>query len=239
MEWASDDVIDFVAEILVAHQVKATWFITHDSPSVQNLFNYPNLFELGIHPNFLQNSTQGENEKAILDNLLTIVPKAKSCRTHSLFQSSPLLKRLCVDYGIENDSSIFLPGTPHIVPHKLIYSNKQLTRIPYLWGDYTEMNGLAPNFSLSGRFQYEGVKLFCFHPMHIAVNAKSGTYYDQIKKEKDIKKVTLKELGNYTNNTAPGVLDFFKELISEIKASDNENSLTLNEISEIWKSQRI
>ena len=58
-DWAPDFVIDFVAKQLVAYQVRATWFVTHASPAVERLSQHSDLFELGIHPNFLPGSTHG------------------------------------------------------------------------------------------------------------------------------------------------------------------------------------
>ena len=56
-DWAPDYTIDYVSEKLEKAKIKSTWFITHDSPAIQRLVNNP-LFEVGIHPNFLSNSTQ-------------------------------------------------------------------------------------------------------------------------------------------------------------------------------------
>ena len=32
VDWTLDFVIEYVANILVEHGIKATWFLTHDSP---------------------------------------------------------------------------------------------------------------------------------------------------------------------------------------------------------------
>jgi peptidoglycan/xylan/chitin deacetylase (PgdA/CDA1 family) len=60
VDWASDAMIDQTARILLEHEVPATWFITHASAAVDRLRDHPELFELGIHPNFLPGSTHGE-----------------------------------------------------------------------------------------------------------------------------------------------------------------------------------
>ena len=41
IDWASDEIIDHVSDILLSKKVKATWFITHDSPSIRKLVDYP------------------------------------------------------------------------------------------------------------------------------------------------------------------------------------------------------
>ena len=84
-DWAPDFVIKYVAGILTERKVKATWFITNDFPFLDELKKNP-LYEIGIHPNFAQKSTQGQNPDSILTNLKSLVPESKSLRTHSLIQ---------------------------------------------------------------------------------------------------------------------------------------------------------
>jgi hypothetical protein len=55
------------------------------------------LFEIGLHPNFANNSTQGDNVDDILKKLKEIVPNAESIRTHGLLQSSEILLKLGMD----------------------------------------------------------------------------------------------------------------------------------------------
>ena len=77
VDWAPDFMINFVKDILIENNVKATWFITHNSDYVKEL-EKTDRFELGIHPNFSNDSTQGNNAEDILSNLKKIVPTAKS-----------------------------------------------------------------------------------------------------------------------------------------------------------------
>ena len=58
IDWAPDWAIDLTAGILREREVRATWFVTHESPAVDRLREDSELFELGIHPNFLPGSTQ-------------------------------------------------------------------------------------------------------------------------------------------------------------------------------------
>ena len=36
----------------IQKNIKSTKFITHDSPGIQSIRDYPELFEIGFHPNF-------------------------------------------------------------------------------------------------------------------------------------------------------------------------------------------
>jgi len=73
----------------------ATWFVTHDTPLISRL-RTNSKFELGIHPNFdflIQGEPRnGGNAQEVVARLLEIVPEAKSVRSHSMTQSSRLLK---------------------------------------------------------------------------------------------------------------------------------------------------
>ncbi len=64
VDWAPDFMIDAAAQALVDREVKATWFVTHASPAVERLREHPDLFELGIHPNFLAGSSHGATPAA-------------------------------------------------------------------------------------------------------------------------------------------------------------------------------
>src|SRR4028119_935918 len=86
VDWAPDFVIDSVAETLRRARVKCTWFVTHPSPAVDRLRRHPELFELGVHPNFLPGSTQGATAADVLNYCRRLVPDARSMRTHSLVQ---------------------------------------------------------------------------------------------------------------------------------------------------------
>ena len=106
IDWAPDFIIKKVDEILKEKGVKATWFVTHNSAYLNNLAKNKN-YELGIHPNFLPNTTQGKTPKEILKKLKKIVPNSVSLRTHSLHQNAHLLS-LYKNYGIKLNLTIFL-----------------------------------------------------------------------------------------------------------------------------------
>ena len=120
VDWAPDWAIAEVADILIENNVKATWFITHDSQELKRLFDYTDLFEIGLHPNFDESSTQGKTPEEIMNYLQKIAPHANSVRTHGLVQSSQLLKMMREKFNIIYDVSLLLPDTPNIIPHKIL-----------------------------------------------------------------------------------------------------------------------
>ena len=67
IDWAPDFIIKKVDEMLKERNIKSTWFVTHKSAHLKNLSKNRN-YELGIHPNFLPNTTQGKTPKEILES---------------------------------------------------------------------------------------------------------------------------------------------------------------------------
>lgn len=229
VDWAPDYVIDYVAEKLQNLKIKATWFITHDSPSVEKLLDNP-LFEVGLHPNFERNSTQGNGVDDILKNLKRIVKDAKSIRTHGLFQSSKIFLKFN-KYGIKNDVSILFSNESHIVPH---YSKFfKITRIPYYWEDDVEMENSIDWNNAEEHFKILGLRIFNFHPIHVFINSENMERYVQIK-ENNYPNITESMLLK-SKNKAAGTETFFDNLT---KILSKRKTHTINEISNIFNEGR-
>jgi len=88
IDWAPDFVIEEVASLLQQKGVRATWFVTHACAAVELLRERSDLFELGIHPNFLEGSSHGKTPMEVLSHLLTVVPEAIGIRSHAVVQSA-------------------------------------------------------------------------------------------------------------------------------------------------------
>ena len=227
-DWAPDFILENVAKILQKYNVKSTWFITNDSPIIEQI-KKSNLFELGIHPNFNINSTQGKNPDDVLNNLTSLIPNATSIRTHSLFQSSNILEKF-QNYGLKNDSSIFLPNTPEIIPHYLKYFN--LMRFPYYWEDDHQMLINSSNWSINDfDFTFNGLKIFNFHPIHIYLNSMDYRKYESLKNKYNLQSITEENIKDFIEYDSIGSGTFFSDLIKSISS---EKTLTLNEFSELY-----
>lgn len=232
VDWASDAVIAETASILIAADVKATWFVTHDSPEIRRLSDYPDIFELGIHPNFAEGSSHGNSPREVLRLLKGIVPEAKSVRTHSLIQSTPLLRMMRSDFDLHCDVSLLLLGSPNITPHQIYYSDsKYILRLPFFWEDDFEMYTPSPSFLLrDAKYHVKGLKIFNFHPIHIALNSSSMHNYAECKSTLDIRTCSLAELTPYVNKAAEGTGTFFRALVKFIKDGPSSPGVTISEL---------
>ena len=138
-------------------------------------------FEVGIHPNFLPESTQGSSHEAVLDYCIDIVPDARSMRMHSLFQSSPLLSLVSIKYPqVETDVSLFLPFHDNLQPVMKYEQDRSMTRLPYYWED--------DNAAVDPTWRWDsppppsnGLKIFDFHPVLVALNIDDLKPYQQLK----------------------------------------------------------
>ena len=70
----SNENCEKIVEILIKNKIKSTWFITHNSSVFEKMKKLPELFELGIHPNFYPKSDHGDNEENILLNVTKFCP---------------------------------------------------------------------------------------------------------------------------------------------------------------------
>ncbi len=218
IDWAPDFIIDEIATILIVNKVKTTWFVTHNSFALDRLRQYPELFELGIHPNFYPSSTHGKTEDEVMNHIFKIIPDAISMRTHGLYQNSNFLMKAVRDFGIKVDVSLLLPYTPNITPHYLQFGNSTnpLLRIPFFWEDDVELFSQNPSWDINDKkFNYQGIKIFDFHPIHIALNSCNYNSYEALKSKISISKSTPSDIDQF-KNSGDGVATLFFQLVQKL-----------------------
>ncbi len=234
-DWAPDFAIDFVAAELISRKIKATWFITHNSPAIKKLFKYPDLFEIGIHPNFLSGSTQGKSVEEVLRYCFALVPKATSMRTHSLFQSTPLLQQIATETTITTDVSLFLPRATLLKPVEYRWKDRTLLRIPYCWEDDFEMERNSPDWNFPTRAVSEqGLKVFNFHPMHIYLNSGNMESYKKLKQQFP-RLSDLTEVDKQFVQTGSGARTAFLQLIDLL--AGRGDSARIIDVHERWQER--
>jgi len=181
VDWAPDFAIDATADLLVARGFRATWLVTHRSAAIDRLRDHPELFELGIHPNFREGSTHGSDTDAILRHCMAVVPDAISMRTHSLVQSTPLLARIVGTTPIRIDASLLLPRVPGLRPFEHPFDGVSLLRVPFDWEDDVEMEFEEPRWAPAEQSGNGGLRTFNFHPMHVYLNSRDMTAYRAVR----------------------------------------------------------
>jgi hypothetical protein len=236
-DWAPDVVIDEVAQCLIARQVRATWFITHASPAINRLRRHPELFELGIHPNFAPTSTQGQTPEAVLRYCLSIAPEAVSMRTHALMQSTALLECVITTTQILTDVSLFLPHTPGLQPVEYHWAGRTLTRIPYYWEDDFEIERHSPSWHLEALLaEGEGLRVFDFHPIHVFLNSTTMASYEALKARTGRLSDATRSQMDELVCTGAGTRTLFLEVIEHLAASGS--SRCIRDVAQEWRRSR-
>jgi hypothetical protein len=177
-DWAHDDVIADTINLLEAHEVPATWFITHQSAVIQRLIN-SNRVQIGLHPNFNAllsgDLSSGKNANDVLSLIHRIAPSAKAVRSHSLTQNERLLD-LFLSRGMTHASNVFIPFSRNsrLVPWKLWGG---LTIVPHCWQDNVamKMSLQMPALDEAGK----SLIIFNFHPIHVFLNTEKLERYEQ------------------------------------------------------------
>ena len=167
VDWAPDWMVDSVAARLVGADAPATWFATHASPALERLRERPDLFELGIHPNFRPGSSHGETPAAVLEHVMALVPEAVSSRAHGVVQSGELLHELVRRTPVRIDSTTFLPDLPDapIVIQRTPHGD--LVRVPFTWSDDYEPLRTTPDWGWERALAEPGLKVVLFHPSRV------------------------------------------------------------------------
>ena len=237
IEWAPDIAIEKISELLIKNEIKATWLLTHDSPKVRDLFKFGELFEFGIHPNFLPGSTHGETEDEVMTHLLKQFPGLSIMRTHALVQSTHILNKCVTRYGVKTDLSLFLPKMPNIIPHKIRFSKKgkELIRIPYFWEDDLYMAESDKSWDISdSTYQVPGLKIFNFHPTYIYMNLDTIGPYERMKGRKKLSDVTHEDMAPFCVNRKKALSSFFLDFIRHLK-KNQDKSYKISEIINLSK----
>jgi len=216
VDWAPDFMIDDAAQALIERGVRATWFVTHASPAVERLRERPDLFELGLHPNFLPGSSHGATPEAVVAHCAALVPGARAVRTHCLLQSTPLHDVLLRGSDVEVDVSLFLPHATHVEAVEQWSPAGRLVRLPYVWQDNMEMYAPRAQWSTAALLDPPGLRIFDFHPVHVWLNSASFDPYERLKASVALSSATPEDAAPFRNADGPGARTAFLELADRL-----------------------
>lgn len=225
IDWAPDCAIDFTADLLKQLGVRSTWFVTHLSPAVERLRSRPDLFELGIHPNFMPGSSHGVNPETVLKTCMSFVPDAVSVRSHGLLQSGNLFDSVMAHTPITCDVSLFLPMALQVEVVKYERFGQVLWRAPYVWEDDYVMEASAITNRSDAMFsgfeaflaRARGIQIFNFHPIHVFLNSNSMEKYDAMKRvHPRLTSLTVDAVAPFLENERAGTRTALLDLASAI-----------------------
>jgi len=100
-------------------------------------------------------------------------------------------------------------------------------RVPYFWEDDTEMLNDYTDFDFKDRRHHcEGLKIYDFHPVHVALNISSFDDYMLLKEKKPISEWDRKFILKHQKK-GKGALSFLEDMIGHI-----QGEMTISQIVE-------
>lgn len=212
IDWASDEVVSYLINLLHEYGVKATFFATHVSDILTDLIGDDH-FEVGLHPNynFLLNgdARYGKTIEEVLDYYCDIVPTAKVIRSHSLSQG-PLFLNSYLARGFTHESNLYLPVQSNISAKPFQYGFGDITRVPLVFSDDEAINrnwDMSPDEILSS----DTLKVVDFHPIHVFLNTKNSSQYMAAKSDMQ----SFERLSKHRLTNTYGSEVYLRELIEK------------------------
>ena len=175
VDWAHDAVILDSARLIEELGIRATWFFTHDSPTISLLQKSGH--EIGIHPNF-NRILFGEDDSdvaTVIDRCLTWCPEAVSTRSHSLVYGAPIASYLA-SKSVRYSSNLNIPFSSSITLAPWV-SSSSLIEVPYSWADEHAWSSRSQP-SCSEWLKGDGLLVADFHPIHVFLNTQTSSDYE-------------------------------------------------------------
>ncbi|MCC8952087.1 methyltransferase domain-containing protein [Bradyrhizobium sp. Pear77] len=174
IDWADEEAIAACFSLFDEFEIPLTPFITHKSPYVEKRFSGW-MQRVGVHPNFLEGSTHGSDVSEVCRHMQSLNPAAKFYRSHHFYGTSSVADQFRT-LGYEFDSNLSLFPQSDIRP--LLHSSG-LMRYPVFFGDGMWFNQF-PDRAVSELIPLlatPGLKIFNFHPIHVALNTPNAAHY--------------------------------------------------------------
>lgn len=214
VDWASEYLIEFFIEEIISLKIKPLLFCTHKSKVIQKFFEN-NLIDVGIHPNFKNNSTHGKNVKDVCKHIINLFPYSEISRSHG-FVDSEEIQKILFSNGIKYDSNKLKQDKTGICP-KILDSG--IKRVECFWSDgmiiqltKDKLYNISNNIEITKtRITEPGYKVINLHPILFATNCYSYTHYLNFRNK--TKLLTKTDVNNYQNKKRYGVKDYFFDII--------------------------
>lgn len=177
LDWASDYAAGKAFDYFAANKIPVTAFVTNANKAVEEHSQKGNI-KLGIHPNFMPDSSQGKDYDEVIEYCFKLVPGANCFRAHRYYDVNDTMEKL-TKRGILWESNVCT--LMDIVP-PFLHRSKTIS-FPIFWEDgaflyYSD----SFDFELMERqLKAPGLKVINIHPMHLMLNTPYFSYTREIK----------------------------------------------------------
>lgn len=219
-EWAPEQVLRDTIELLDRYGTDATMFSTHeDGLSLGD-------HERALHPNFFVD----REDEHVLRELSSEFPEAIGVRSHGMYIYTDL-RTSYQEVGIEYESNYLAYLQNGIEPFTMPDGTIQF---PVYWMDDQWLRfGDRTPVDFCDYLDSPGMKVFDFHPPHIAFNTPTIEYYEGLKEEyyESGVDISAHQAGSY------GVRDVFTGLLDYIDRNNVETAL-LGDLSKEYQIEK-
>lgn len=177
LDWASEYAARKTFEYFDENNVKVTAFVTNPNKAVEE-YAKAGKIRLGIHPNFMPDSSQGTNYDEVIDYCFKLVPEADCFRAHRYYDVNDTMDKL-TKRGIKFESNVCT--LMDIVP-PFLHRSKTIS-FPIFWEDGAFLY-YSDNFDfelMEKQLLSPGLKVINIHPMHLMLNTPYFSYTREIK----------------------------------------------------------
>lgn len=228
LDWASEYAAEKTFNYFADNDIPVTAFVTNPNKAVTRHAEKGNI-RLGIHPNFMPDSSQGSNYDEVIDYCFKLVPDADCFRAHRYYDVNDTMEKL-TKRGIMYESNVCT--LMDIVP-PFLHRSKTIS-FPIFWEDGAFLyysDGF--DFELMERqLKTPGLKIINIHPMHFMLNTPYFSYTREIKDslsreewnkmdESVIEKLAFK---------GEGITDYIHKIAETIRRNDNIETAFLEDV---------
>jgi len=192
--------------------VVTTAYATHTSEALAKAETAGEV-RIGLHPNFLPQSSHGETREDVIKHIFDLFPKARSFRSHCMVDDT----HISIEMKARNilyDSNLCLYLQSGLVP---LHHWTGIPRFPMFWADdiHWRRGGDFKLAAYEDLFFSPGLKIIGVHPFMYTLNLSDHDTYTRLKPH--IQTLT-KPQAEKLRSPGPGAQTFLHELIDAVHA---------------------
>ena len=230
VDWASEEALEECNRLFESYGIKVTYFMTHPSEVLKRLHD-KNQIDVGIHPNFLKDSSHGEDYASVIEYCTTKLIKTECFRSHRYYDVTDITHGL-VSKGFKFDSNVCTLLQSNIQPFK---HESGLVRFPTFFEDgaYLVNNFPLENNVIPKIFGKNNLMVISVHPMLMVMNSPN------IQHDRNVKDKSSRSQWNKMSSEAlekvrfdgRGIRDYVTDLLQFIV----DKNYTVKTLEELYK----
>lgn len=229
-DFVSDEILSYAYSTLA--DTPCTFFVTGNSHYVATTMSQNKLWEVEPHPNFTGGSTHGDTIDRVFDTVDSFNVNGEGFRCHRYFYSNDVAERFAhIGYKYSSNVCTDLQCLPPFM------ARCGLIEFPIFFedGGFLKYHG-TPNFQtvLARMKNPDGIYIFNFHPIHIALNScdfgTSRALKDSLSSAQ-YRALSMQDIFKVRNSKKYGISDLLNDLL-RFATANNIRMLNLKQLYE-------